>query len=87
MGGQHPETLEQVEALISDEAAQGEHLAEARAEVFRMWNELNREDQAVLAKLQRGRRSPCYDGGRLSPHWEGPTLQFAQHVLDAMLET
>jgi choline monooxygenase len=51
-----------------------------------MWDELNREDLAILEKLQRGRRSPGYDGGRLSAHWESPTLQFAQHVLDATLE-
>ncbi|GIS90968.1 MAG: hypothetical protein CM1200mP20_10090 [Pseudomonadota bacterium] len=43
-----------------------------------MWDSLNREDLSVLEQLQQGRRSPAYDGGRLSPHWEGPTHQFGR---------
>ena len=34
---------------------------------------------------QQGRRSPAYDGGRLSPHWEGPTHAFGRRVIEAIV--
>lgn len=71
--------------LIGDEAATGAKYADARAEMFRMWDDLNREDISVLAGLQHGRRCPGYDGGRLSPHWEGPTLGYARRIVDIIL--
>ena len=72
--------------LVGDDAATGEALAEPRTELFEMWDALNREDLSVLARLQRGRSSPAYDGGRLSPHWEGPTHRFGAKVIDAILD-
>ena len=71
--------------LVGDEAATGAAHAEARAEVFAMWDDLNREDLSVLAGLQRGRLCPGYDGGRVSPHWEQPTLGFARKVIDMIV--
>lgn len=71
--------------LIGDEAATGEKYSEARAEVFRMWDDLNKEDISILAGLQNGRRCPGYDGGRLSPHWEEPTLGYAQKIVELVL--
>ncbi len=57
----------------------------AASATLQMWSDLNREDLDVLERLQRGRRSPAYDGGRLSPHWEGPTHRFGGMIVDAML--
>lgn len=52
-----------------------------------MWDELNREDIGVLELLQQGRRSPAYDGGRLSPHWEGQTHQFGRRIVEKIMES
>ncbi|MEZ5924634.1 MAG: aromatic ring-hydroxylating dioxygenase subunit alpha [Hyphomicrobiaceae bacterium] len=71
--------------LIGDEAATGDRYAAARAEVFKMWDDLNREDISILKGMQQGRKCPGYDGGRLSPHWEHPTLGYARKVIDMVL--
>lgn len=71
--------------LIGEEAASGSSLAKSRQEVFAMWDELNREDLGILTALQQGRRCPGYDGGRLSPHWEQPTLELCRKIVDLIL--
>ena len=72
--------------LIGDEAASGEKYAAEREEVIRMWDDLNAEDISILKGMQQGRRCTGYDGGRLSPHWEGPTLGYAQKIIEMMLQ-
>lgn len=71
--------------LIGDEAATGEKYAEGRAEVFQMWEDLNNEDISILNGMQNGRRCPGYDGGRLSPHWEQPTLSYSRKIIDMVV--
>lgn len=72
--------------LIGEEAATGARYADARAEVLKMWEDLNNEDISILAGMQQGRRCPGYDGGRLSPHWEGPTLDYARRIIELTLK-
>ena len=69
----------------SFEAATSAAYAAPRRAVFEMWEDLNREDIGVLERLQQGRLSPAYDGGRLSPHWEGPTHEFGRLVIEKIL--
>ena len=71
--------------LIGDEAATGEKYAKARQEVFTMWDDLNNEDISILEGMQNGRRCPGYDGGRLSPHWEGPTQSYSRKIIEMMV--
>lgn len=71
--------------LIGDEAATGARYAAERDAVLRMWYELNIEDISILRGMQQGRRCPGYDGGRLSPHWDGPTLGFSRKVVEMLL--
>ncbi len=79
-------TLEEIHLfVVGDDAAGGESFAAPRAELFQMWRNLNGEDVDVLERLQRGRRSPAYDGGRLSPAWERPTHEFGRILLDEMM--
>lgn len=70
---------------VGDQAATAPQYADARRELSEMWHDLNSEDIDVLERLQRGRRSPAYDGGRYSPWWEGPTHDFAGMVVEAVL--
>lgn len=75
-------TREELHVFLIGEAATGEDYREARDATLRMWDDLNREDLGMLELLQQGRRSPAYDGGRLSPHWEGPTHQFGRRIVE-----
>lgn len=70
--------------LIGDAATSDNHRA-AREATLKMWDDLNREDLGMLELLQQGRLSPAYDGGRLSPHWEGPTHDFGRRVVERIL--
>ena len=78
-------TREELHIFLVGEAATAETHRPAREAVFRMWDELNREDLGILELLQEGRKSPAYDGGRLSPHWEGPTHAFGRRVVEAIV--
>ena len=70
--------------LIGD-GATADAYKEPREAVLQMWDDLNREDLAMLELLQQGRRSPAYDGGRLSPHWEGPTHDFGRRNIEKIV--
>jgi choline monooxygenase len=70
--------------LIGDAATSSEH-QKPREAVVKMWDDLNREDLGMLELLQQGRLSPAYDGGRLSPHWEGPTHAFGQRIVEKII--
>ena len=78
-------THEELHVFLIGEAATSEAFAEPRQAVLEMWNALNREDVGILERLQQGRLSPAYDGGRLSPHWEGPTHAFGRRVIEAIV--
>ncbi len=71
--------------LIGDEAAHGDRFAAGRKAIFSTWDDLNKEDLGILPRLQQGRRCPGYDGGRLSAHWEQPTLDFCRKIVDLMM--
>ncbi len=80
------ETLEELHFfVIGDEAAQGSRYAVARQELMDMWHDLNLEDVSLLERLQQGRRSPAFDGARLSPAWDGPVRELSQQVLQSIL--
>ena len=51
-----------------------------------MWEDLNREDIALLEGLQRGRAAPAYDGGVLSPYWDEAPRALARNVARTMRE-
>lgn len=78
-------TREELHVFLIGDAADDETHRESREAVLDMWDKLNDEDLSVLELLQQGRRSPAYDGGRLSPHWEGPTHEFGRHLIEKIL--
>lgn len=78
-------TREELHIFTIGDSATDDTYAEPRQALFDMWNDLNWEDINVIERLQRGRRSPAFDGGRLSPHWEGPTHQFGRRIVDKVL--
>lgn len=75
-------TREELHVFLIGDAATSDTYREARDATLRMWDDLNREDLGMLELLQQGRLSPAYDGGRLSPHWEGPTHEFGRRIVE-----
>ncbi|MEM7223364.1 MAG: aromatic ring-hydroxylating dioxygenase subunit alpha [Pseudomonadota bacterium] len=75
---------EDIHIYLVGEAADGERHQAERQAVFDTWHDLNGEDLAVLEKLQAGRHSPAFTGGRLSPYWDAAPLHFARLVVDAL---
>ena len=55
-----------------------------RAQNARQWKLVFEEDIFVVEGMQRGRRSPGFDGGRFSPVMDGPTHLFHRWVADRM---
>lgn len=78
-------TREELHVFLIGDAATSDEFREARNATMKMWDDLNREDLGMLELLQQGRLSLAYDGGRLSPHWEGPTHDFGRRVIERIL--
>lgn len=78
-------TREELHVFLIGDAATSDEFKAQREGVLRMWDDLNREDLGMLELLQQGRLSPAYDGGRLSPHWEGPTHQFGRRIVEKII--
>ena len=78
-------TREELHIFLIGDAATSDQYKDAREAMFRMWDELNREDLVVLKLLQQGRLSPAYDGGRLSSHWEGSTHDFGRRIVERII--
>ena len=80
------ETREELHVFLIGDAASSDEYKEPRDAMFQMWDDLNREDLGMLELLQQGRLSPAYDGGRLSPYWEGPTHDFGRRIVEQILK-
>lgn len=81
------ENWEELHVFLIGVAATSEDYKMAREATLKTWDDLNREDLGMLELLQQGRLSPAYDGGRLSPHWEGPTHDFGRRLIERILAT
>lgn len=66
------------------DAARDEAFAAARDEVCDEWGKLNAEDEDVCARMQQGRASAAYDGGRLAPFWDQGTAHFHTMIAHAV---
>ena len=76
---------EQIDIYLIGEAADGPQYQQQRQTVFDMWRSLNKEDLGIIARLQRGRLSPGYDGGRFSAYWDEAPLELSRQIVKAML--
>ena len=55
-----------------------------RETVCQEWTKLNAEDEDICRRLQEGRKSDAYDGGRLAPYWDTGTIHYHRQIADAM---
>ena len=75
---------EDIHIYLIGDAADGPTYEAQRRAVFETWHDLNGEDLAILEKLQAGRHSPGFSGGRFSPYWDGASHHFARLVVDGL---
>jgi choline monooxygenase len=66
------------------EAATDPAFAEPRDKLHSEWAALNGEDEGICQRLQEGRMSEAYDGGRLAPYWDVGTVHFHKQIGLAM---
>ena len=72
--------------FIGDEAMR-EDLSDARATVMRDWSlNVNDQDIGIIEKMQKGRSSTAFDGGRFMPKQEATTLHFQKMLAKRMLK-
>lgn len=77
-------TIERIHVYLIGDAATSKEFSESRQKVFDTWHGLNEEDINVIERMQQGRSSPGFDGGTLSPYWDGATQHYAQLMLNAL---
>ena len=54
-------------------------------ELLAFWDGVNREDIAIVERVQRGLTDPAYTGGRMCYRFEEPVHRFQNMVIDRML--
>ena len=73
-------TIEHLDIYYFADEAMGEGCAELREANTRQWRGIFEEDRFVVEGMQRGRASPAYKGGVLSPVLERTTHAFYRWV-------
>jgi choline monooxygenase len=71
----HPESLER-----AGERADGEIGA-----LLAFWDGVNREDIAIVERVQAGLADPAYTGGRMCYRFEEPVHRFQNMLIDRVL--
>ena len=78
------QTRERIHIYLIGEAADGGAYASERQAVFDTWHRLNQEDITIIERMQRGRHSPGFDGGVLSPYWDDAIRHFARLLVQGL---
>ena len=77
-------TEERLHLYFIGDAAMAAGYAPTRADIVERWRAINREDIGITERLQRGRASPGFDGGRLSPVQDFGSHHFMRAVARCM---
>jgi phenylpropionate dioxygenase-like ring-hydroxylating dioxygenase large terminal subunit len=78
-------TQERLSLYYYDEAVRDPDYAELRAANQRTWGQVFVEDVFAVEGMQKGRKSPGFDGGVFTPVMDPPTRSFHMWAADAML--
>ena len=73
-------TIERWRSYFVDEAAGDADFESARSAIRERWASILGEDVGVVEGMQRGRRSPAFDGGVFAPVLDPPVLHFHRWV-------
>jgi len=71
----HPESVDRV----------GDSLESEVEGLLAFWDEVNREDIAIVERVQAGLADPAYTGGRMCYRFEEPVHRFQNMVIDRVL--
>lgn len=86
----HPQapalTAERLHLYFVGDAAMNDDFAAARADIIERWRAINAEDIGITERLQAGRASPGFDGGRLSPVQDFASHHFMRRMVRLMTE-
>jgi choline monooxygenase len=77
-------TLERFHVYFVGDEALAPAYDEARAEILERWSSVNREDIGITELMQRGRHSPTFDGGRMSPVQDVAIHHFMKMIVDRL---
>lgn len=79
------ETREHLEIYYVGDASADAVYDATKAANLNAWKTVFAEDVEVVERMQRGRRSPAYDGGVFSPAMDGPTHCFHRWLAKKLL--
>ncbi len=65
---------------VGEESACSDEYEQLREKNFIFWQQVMNEDVSAIEGMQKGRKSPVYNGGNFSPIMDGPTHLFHQWV-------
>jgi choline monooxygenase len=66
-------------------ASAGDELDAELERLLAFWDEVNREDIAIVERVQQGLSDPAYTGGRMCYRFEEPVHRFQNMVIDRVL--
>ena len=67
---------------VGDKSANGKEFESMRKENARIWKDVMSQDIKAIEGMQKGRKSPVFNGGNFSPVMDNPTHQFHKWVAD-----
>ena len=79
-------TFERLHVYATEDVANEPELTQARQQIIDLWALTNQQDMDALRWTQMGRCCPGFDGGALSPYWDGAVSAFAE-LLTTRLNT
>ena len=79
------QTSEETLILAHPECTEGPGADEELDQLASFWDLVNRQDIAIVERVQAGLSDPAYRGGRLCYHFEEPLHRFQNMVIDKMV--
>ena len=67
---------------VGEESACSDEYEELREKNFIFWQQVMNEDVSAIEGMQKGRKSPVYNGGNFSPIMDSPTHLFHKWVAE-----
>ena len=79
------ETQETGDMLILPSTIQDPDNQKLLNKIHDFWDEVNKEDQIAVERVQAGMCAKVYQGGRINPQFEEPVHRFQNMVIDCMI--
>ena len=78
-------TVERTHLMTHPDTVASPDSAPALEQLAKFWDHVNREDIAIVERVQRGVATPEYQGGRMCYRFEEPLHRFQNMVIDRMV--